>query len=79
MNGTGEYYAEWSKSIREGQSLYGFTHTGSIKNSERDHRGKERNEWEKLERVKKHEKTLNSRKRTRSSGRSGGQGNVVTG
>ena len=41
MDGTGGYNAEWSKLIRERQSLYGFTHTGNIKNSERDHRGKE--------------------------------------
>ena len=49
MDATGEYDAESigvsqsigvSKSIGEGQS-YDFTHTGNIRNSERDHRGKE--------------------------------------
>ena len=42
VDGTGGYYAEGSKSIREGQS-YGFTHTGIIRNSERDYKGKEGN------------------------------------
>ena len=39
----------------EGQSLYGFTHTGNIRNSERE---RKENEWEKLERVTKHERLL---------------------
>ena len=33
---TGGYYAEWSKSIGEGRTLYGFIHSGNIKNSEKD-------------------------------------------
>ena len=34
-----------------GQSYYGFTYTGNIKNSERDYRERRESEWEKLERV----------------------------
>ena len=33
---TGGYYAEWSKSIGEGQTLYGLIHLGNIKNSDRE-------------------------------------------
>ena len=36
VDGTGGYYAEWSKSVGEGQTVYGFTHTENIKNSEKD-------------------------------------------
>ena len=36
MDGTGGYYAECSKSIREGQTLYGLIHLGNMKNSERE-------------------------------------------
>ena len=36
VDGTGGDYAEWSKSIGEGQSLYGLIHLGNIKNSERE-------------------------------------------
>ena len=57
MVGTGWYYAEWSKSVGERQTLYGFTHMENIKNSERDYRGKER-KWEKSERVTEHERLL---------------------
>ena len=51
MDATGEHDAESigvsqsigvSKSIGEGQS-YDFTHTGNIRNSERDYKGKEGN------------------------------------
>ena len=42
MDGKGRYYAQWSKSIGEGQASYGLIHLRNIKNSERDHRGKER-------------------------------------
>ena len=31
---------------------------GNIRNSERDYRGKRENEWEKLERLTKHERLL---------------------
>ena len=75
--GTGGYYAEWSKSIGEEQSSYGFTHTGNIKNSERNHRGKER-KWVGKIRGDRTWETPNSGKRTRCSGRGGG-GNRVTG
>ena len=43
MDGTGGYDPEWSKSIGEGQSSYGFTHSREIINSERDYKGKEGN------------------------------------
>ena len=43
MVGTGGYYAEWNKSVRERQSSYGFTHTWIIRNSVRDYKGKEGN------------------------------------
>lgn len=35
-HGTGGYYAEWNKSIGEGQTLYGLIYLGNIKNSERE-------------------------------------------
>ena len=36
MDGTGGYYAEWNKSVGEGQTLYAhYIHLGNIKNSER--------------------------------------------
>ena len=40
MDGTGGYYAEQNKSIRQRQ-LYGFTHMWNIRNSTEDHRGRE--------------------------------------
>ena len=79
MNGTGEYYAEWSKSIREGQSLYGFTHMGNIKNSERDYRGKERKWVGNISQGDSTQETPNSGKWTRGGERGGGQGDGVTG
>ena len=45
VDGTGGYYAERSKSIGEGQT-YSLIHSGNIKNSERDYRRKDNNEWE---------------------------------
>ena len=36
MDGTGVYYAEWNKSIGEGQLSYSFTHVWNIKNNEKD-------------------------------------------
>ena len=48
MGGTGGYYVERSMSIGEGQSSYGFAHTGNIKNSERDYRERRGTEWGKI-------------------------------
>ena len=39
IDGTGGYYAEWNKSIRERQLSYGFTYMWNIRNSQRE--GKE--------------------------------------
>ena len=36
VDGTGGYYAEWSKSVREWQTLYVLIHLGNINNSERE-------------------------------------------
>ena len=36
VDGTRGYYAEWSKPIREGQTLYGLINLGNIKNRERE-------------------------------------------
>ena len=36
VDGTGGYYAEWNKSIGEGQTLYVLIHLGNIYNSERE-------------------------------------------
>ena len=47
-----------SKRHREGQSSYGFTHMGNIRDSERDYKGKEGTEWEQLERETNHERLL---------------------
>ena len=77
MNGTGGYYAEWSKSIGEGQSSYGFIHIGNIRNREiiRERRG---TEWEKLDRETNHERRLTG-KWTKGCRRGDGQGVGVTG
>ena len=77
--GTGGYYAEWSKSIGEGQSSYGFSHRGNIKNSERDYQGKERKWVGKIREGDNTWETPNSGKQTRGSERGGGQGDGVTG
>ena len=47
-----------NKSAGEGQSSYGFTHTGNITNSERDYKERRGTEWEKLERETNHERLL---------------------
>ena len=36
MDGTGGYYAECNKSIREEETLYGLIHLGNVKNSEKE-------------------------------------------
>ena len=41
MDGTGEYYSKWIKSIGERYLLYGFTHMRNIRNGTKGHRGKE--------------------------------------
>ena len=74
MDETGGYHAEWSKWIGKGQSLYGSTHTGNIRNSARDYRGKEGKWVGKIREGGKKWETPNSGKRTRGSGRGGGQG-----
>ena len=44
MDGTGGYYGEWNKSIREWQFSYGFTYAWTVmRNSERDYKEKEGN------------------------------------
>ena len=58
MDGTRGYYAEWNKSVGEGQTLYGFIHLGNINNSEGIKGERRENEWEKSERVTKHERYL---------------------
>ena len=42
VDGPGGYFAEWNKSIWEGQTLYVLIHLGNIKNSEREYTGRER-------------------------------------
>ena len=39
---TGGYYAECSKSIEEGQTVYVLIHLGNINNSEREYKGMEK-------------------------------------
>ena len=73
------YYAERNKSIGEGQSLYGFTHMGNIRNSERDYRGKEGKWVGKIREGDKTWETPNSGKRTRGGRNGGGQRVGVTG
>ena len=59
MDRTGGYYAEGSKSIGEGQTLYGLTHSGNIKKIVKGIIGERReNEWEISERVTEHERLL---------------------
>ena len=77
MDGTGGYHAEWSKSIR-GQSSYGFTHTGNIKNSEWDFKGKEGKWVGKIRKGDKTWETPNSGKWTKCSGWGGGWRDVAT-
>ena len=58
MDGTGGYYAEQNKSIRERQ-LYGFTHVWNIRNSAEDHREREgKQNGKSSEREKNHERLL---------------------
>ena len=45
MDGTGGYYAEQNKSIWEEQTLYVLIHLGNIRNGEREHRERRKNEW----------------------------------
>ena len=42
VDGTGGYYAERNKSIRERQALYGLIPLGNINNSERECKGREK-------------------------------------
>ena len=42
VDGTAGYYAEWSRSIGEGQTLYVLIHLGNINNSERECKGREK-------------------------------------
>ena len=42
VDATGGSYAEWSKSIGEGQTLYVLIHLGNINNSEREYKGREK-------------------------------------
>ena len=79
MDGTGEYYAEWSKSVGEGQTLNGFIHMGNIKNSE-GIIGERRKKW--VGNISEGDRTWetpNSGKQTRGSGRGGGRRDGVTG
>ena len=49
MDGTGGYYAEQNKSIRERQLSYGFTHMWNIRNSAEYHRERDgKMEWEEI-------------------------------
>ena len=41
VDGTGEYYAEWNKSVRERQISYVFTHMWNLRNLTEDHGGRE--------------------------------------
>ena len=40
VDATGRYYAEWNKSVREGQ-IYVFTHMWILRNLTEDHEGRE--------------------------------------
>ena len=42
MDGTGGYYAEWSKSVGEGQTVYVLIPLENIKNTEREYKGMEK-------------------------------------
>ena len=42
VDGTAGYYAECSKSVGEGQTLYVLIHLGNINNSEREYKGREK-------------------------------------
>ena len=46
VSGAGGYYAEWTKSIREGQTLYGPIHLGNIKIVKGNKGERRKNEWE---------------------------------
>ena len=41
MDGTGGYYGKWSKSVRERQISYVFTHMWKLRNLTEDHEGRE--------------------------------------
>ena len=79
VDGTGGYYAEWNKSIREGQTLYGLIHLGNINNSEREEKGWEKKMGRKYQTGRQNIKTPNSGKRTGGGGRGGGWGWVGDG
>ena len=44
--------------LKLGSSLYNFIHMVNIKNSDRDYRGRRKNEWEISERVIEHQRLL---------------------
>ena len=78
MDGTGGYYAEWNKSIEEGQLSYGLTHMGNIRNSERDYKRNEGNwVWIIREEYKPWD-ISDSGKQTKGCRRGGGWGDGVT-
>ena len=70
IGGTGRYNAEQSKPIR-GQSSYGFTHMGNIRNSENDYKGKEGNWVGKIREGEKPWEAPNSEKQTKGWGTGG--------
>ena len=63
MDGTGGYYAERNKSIREKQ-LYDFTQMSNLRNKTEDHRGREEKIKQDEIREGDNHKRLNHRKQT---------------
>ena len=78
MDGTGGYYADRSKSVGEGQTLYVLIHLGNINNSEREYKGREK-KCVGNQKGRQNVKTANSGKRTRGGKRGGGRGVGVNG
>ena len=58
VDGTGGYYAEWNKSVRERQIPYVFTHMWILRNLTEDHEGREREKSYKQRRREANHKRL---------------------
>ena len=67
VDGTGGYYAKWSKSVRERQISCVFTHVWNLKNLTEDHRGREGKISYSRE-VAKHKRHLNTENKLRADG-----------
>ena len=81
VDGTGRYYAEWNKSVTEGQISYVFTHTWILRNLTEDHgrREGEKNGYKQRGREADYRRLLTTENKVKVDGGLGERGEWVMG